>query len=105
MGRTPLPGDTFLWRILYALDVSPEILASDIDVPFSDVAPLLDPRSGLVEMDRDETWQKIFTYVNERIGELMAVRMELNKALQIDRSKRILRYERLLKRVKKPPLR
>lgn len=101
-GKRPTTDDTFLWRICHALDVPPRMLAAEINVPYSEIHPLLDERHLLVEIDRDETWWKIAEYVDRRVGELMAARMELSKALQRDRTRRALRIDHLKTRQKKP---
>jgi len=87
----PNVNDTFLWRICKALDEPPRMLASNIGVPYDELAPLLDARHKLAEIDRDEVWWKIGEYADRRLGEIMAVRAELNAALQRDRSKRAVR--------------
>lgn len=87
----PTADDTFLWRICKALDEPPRMLASNIGVSYDELAPLLDARHHLAEIDRDEVWWKIAEYADRRLGEIMAVRHELNVALQKDRSKRAVR--------------
>jgi plasmid maintenance system antidote protein VapI len=95
--RKPLPllrpgsGDSFLERICKALDKTPEQLADRLGVPYSELAPLLDDRHRLVEIDRDEVWWKLNEYVGDRIAAFLAIRMELNKALTKDRTKRAVR--------------
>jgi hypothetical protein len=88
-GPRPTAADTFLWRICKALDEPPRMLASNLGVPYSDLEPLLDHRHLLAEIDRDEVWWKIGEYVDQKLGDLMAVRTELNRALQRDRSRRV----------------
>lgn len=83
--------DTFLWRICKALDEPPRMLALNIGVPYEELAPLLDDRHKLAEIDRDEVWWKIGEYADRRLGEIMAIRAEMNAALQRDRSKRAIR--------------
>lgn len=87
----PSSSDTFLWRICKALDEPPRVLAANIGVPYDELAPLLDDRHKLVEIDRDEVWWKISEYADRRLGDIMAVRHELNVALQADREKRAVR--------------
>lgn len=91
--RLPVPNadDTFLWRICKALDEPPRVLAANIGVPYSELKPLLAPRHELAEMDRDEVWWRLSEYVNQRLGLMMAIRSELNKALQRDRANRAVR--------------
>lgn len=87
--------DGFLNRICVALDMRPKDLAKRIGVKFSDIELLLGyERSDLVEMDRDETWFLIQDYVNKKLGSLMAIRAEMEAALQKDKVARVLRVER-----------
>lgn len=88
---SPCVSDTFLRRICKALDEPPRMLALNIGVEYSELAPLLGDRYRLAEIDRDEVWWKIDQYANVRLGEIMAVKAELNAALQRDRSKRAVR--------------
>jgi hypothetical protein len=75
------------------------MLAKNIGVEYKDLLPLLDgQRSMLAEIDRDEVWFKISEYVAMKMGMLMAIRTELDRALQRDRSKRATRLERFKKR-------
>jgi len=78
------------------------MLAASIGVPYAELEPLLDARHLLAEIDRDETWWMIAEYVDKRLGEMMAIRLELSRALQRDRTKRALRIEHLKQRSKKP---
>lgn len=93
-GRGPKQSDTFLWRICHALDEPPRMLAHNLGLPYGEIEPLLDERYKLIEVDRDETWWRINEYVDKRLGEIMAIKTELNRALQRDRKKRVLRQER-----------
>lgn len=101
--RTPHPDDTFLQKICYALDVTPRMLASDIDVPYAELEPLLDKRHLLAEIDRGELWWKIKHHVDSRLAEMMAVRSELNVAMQQHRAARILQNERFATVSARPP--
>ncbi len=67
------------------------MLAANIGVEYDELAPLLDERIAVVEIDRDEVWWKISEHLAKRLGELMAARKELNKALQKDRAARAAR--------------
>lgn len=67
------------------------MLAANIGVPYDELAPLLEPRHLLAEIDRDEVWWKVGEYADRRLGEIMAIRSELNAALQRDRSNRAVR--------------
>lgn len=101
-GKNPTVEDTFLVRICHALDMPPRMLAAQIGVPYDELEPLLGERHLLVEIDRDEVWWKIAEHVSVRIGELMAVRHELDKALQKDRASRAVRIAKQRQRDKKP---
>lgn len=83
--------ETFLSRICLALNVSPKQLAKELEVPFADVKPFLDQRHVLAEMHNDEFWWKLSEHVSRRLGSLMAIRQELQKAVQHDRARRIAR--------------
>ena len=100
-GGLPKAGDTFLWRICKALDEPPRMLAANLGVPYSELAPLLDERHLLAEIDRDETWWILSEYVSKRLGLMLAIRSELDKALQQDRSKRAVRIAAMLDRTPK----
>jgi len=95
-GKRPTADDSFLWRICHALDESPRGLAKSCGLDYEhDVAPLLNGQKDmLADIDRDETWWAISEYVSRRLGDLFAVKADLNRALQKDRGKRILRQER-----------
>lgn len=80
----------------------PRMLAAEIGVPYAELEPLLLPRHMIVEIDRDDTWWKIAAYVEQRLGAIMAIRLELNKALQRDRAQRAVRIAQQRQRLKKP---
>lgn len=88
----PQVADTFLWRVCKALDEPPRMLAANLGVPYAEVAPLLLPRPGLVETYNDEVWWKLSEYVDRRLGEIMAARNELQKAVEKDRQARVVRH-------------
>lgn len=90
-----LKDETFLQRICIALEVTPRGLARKLGVPYKEIEPLLSPRHMLAEIDRDPTWWKIAEYVDKRMAMHMAVKNELNKALQQDRTKRAARLARV----------
>lgn len=77
------------------------MLAANLGLPFSEIEPLLTSRHMIAEIDRSETWWMIAERVDQRLGELMAVKLELSKALQRDRRKRVMRIERLRRRSKR----
>lgn len=97
----PKASDTFLWRICKALDEPPRMLAHNIGVDFSELRPLLDERWRVAEIDRDEVWWKIAEYTDRRIGEMLAIRVEVQRALQRDRSARAKRIAAMAARDKK----
>lgn len=101
-GKNPTAEDTFLWRICHALDVPPRMLAARLGVDYAELEPLLDHRHKLVEIDRDEVWWKLAEYVSVRLGEIMAIRHELDKSLQKDRASRAVRIAKQRQRDKKP---
>lgn len=94
-GNEPNSSQTFLWRICHALDIPPKELAREIGVDYQkDLAPLLAERRHVVEIDRDETWWLISDFVARRTGLLMAIKLELDRALQKDRAARVTRQKR-----------
>lgn len=97
-GDLPKSEDTFLWRICKALDEPPRLLASRLDIPYEELAPLLHPLNQISDIDRDVVWWKVLEHVDEKLGLVMAIRHELDKALQADRVRRALRLDRLKSR-------
>lgn len=96
--KDPDVNDSFLWRICHALDEPPRMLAKNIGVEYKELLPLLQGQRGaLAEVDRDEVWWKISEYVSRKTGMLLAIREELNRALQADRVKRVSRIQRFKK--------
>lgn len=85
---------TFLQRIIDALELTPHKLATAIDVPRREIEAMLAPRHALAEIDRDETWWRIAEYVDKRVAMSLAVKAELNAALQQDRTRRAARLDR-----------
>lgn len=98
--RVALPDveDSFLKRICSAMDIKPVELAEMLGVPYADVYKMLGPRARIVEIDMDETWLDIVDYVNTQLGLLLAVKDELNRALQKDKTQRAMRYAAALQR-------
>lgn len=95
MERKPTSEDSFIMRICIALDLKPQKLAKAIGVEFSELRPLLDAkRWELVEVDRDEVLWSLHKFLGERAAYLLVARRELDKKLQTDRKKRLLRTER-----------
>lgn len=99
MEKTP----TFLQRILDALEMKPWQLAQAIGVPHREIKAMLAPRHALAEMDRDDTWWLIAAYVDKRLALTLAIKADLNAALQRDRVKRAAQLQRW-QRVPQDPL-
>lgn len=77
-----------MWRVCTALDLPPRNLAVELGLPFEDIQVLLDDKHRLADMDYDETWQLVASYVDERIAALLAVRSQLNAQLVNERTRR-----------------
>lgn len=92
-GTYPAADQTFLTRIMHALDVDERGLAKAIGVRASRIRELDNE-----ELDRSDLWWKINEYVDEQLGLLMAARTELGKRLTAERSKRAARHAQLLAR-------
>lgn len=88
----PSTADTFLWRVCKALDEPPRVLAANIGVPYAELEPFLSDRHLLAGLDEHEVWWLVAQHVDQRLGELMAAKAELNKALARDRKRRVLRH-------------
>lgn len=94
-GKEPEVSDSFMWRICHALDEPPRMLAKNAGVEFKDLAPLLEGRRGLLaEVDRDHVWWAVSDYVNKKLGLMLGIKEELNRALQSERVKRATKLER-----------
>lgn len=85
---------TFLRRILDALELTPHALAKAIGVSRREIEAMLAPRHALAEIDRDDTWWRIAEYVDKRLAQTLAVKADLNAALQQDRARRAARLDR-----------
>lgn len=71
------------------------MLAKNIGVDYAELEPLLHGlASTLVDIDRDDVWIKIDEYVARKLGMLLAIKYEMNKALQSDKEKRAQRMQR-----------
>lgn len=92
-GKEPEATSTFLWRICHALDEPPRMLAKNIGLPYEEIAPLLRSRHTVAEIDKDDTWWAINSYVDRKLGLLLAIKADLNRALQKDRAKRLMRIK------------
>lgn len=103
-GGHPDASQRFIQRILHALDMTPRDLARELaqregrsdQVRLSkDIAYLLTKSEHqITDVDRDELWFLIEAYVDEQLAYLLAVKHELNRALQKQREQRILRRQR-----------
>lgn len=92
-GKEPSKSDSFLLRICHALDLTPVQLANAIEVNYlEELAPLLKKRN---HVDRDDVWWKINDYVSLRLGYMMSIKEELNRAMHRDRARRIVRIKRM----------
>ena len=100
-GVYPHADQSFMARILNALDVTAMELADMLDVPPSEIIQMIGPRRTMAGLDEDILWAKVAELVDERTGHLMAARLELSKALQKDRQRRVLRHALQLRRDKK----
>lgn len=97
--KAPDVTDSFLWRICHALDEPPRMLAKNAGVEYKDLEPLLQGnRARLAEIDRDHVWWAVSEYVTYKLGMLMGIKEELNRALQAERVKRATKLERYKKR-------
>lgn len=83
--------DALLRRICKALGETPEQLCKNLGADYKDFEPLLDLRHTRPEIDRDAVWWQLTQYVDHRLALIMAVRADLNSALQRDRQKRAIR--------------
>lgn len=99
--KKPEANDPFIWRICYALELHPTELAERLGVNYAkEIKPLLRNTSGQIGFEYDELWLKIQDLVSEKIGYCMAVRSEIDRAVQKERAKRIQRYEQFKSRPK-----
>lgn len=94
-GKEPSADQHFLERITHALNLFPHELAKELGVDKKDIMDMMtEQRTHTVEIDREQVWYELSQYVSRQIGYLMAVRLELDKALQKDRTARMLRVQR-----------
>lgn len=99
----PSSDDGFLMRICHGLDLKPWQLARVIGIPYKELKPLLDDRRWqLAEMTKDDMLWAIMDYTTKRLGEVMAIRRELNVKLQRDRVRQAAHLARFGERDKKP---
>lgn len=94
-GDEPNVEQCFLERICHALDLTPWELAKSIGVSYTeDIKPLLALRCTVESTLEGETWWKISAFISKRVGQLLAAKAEMNRAVQKDRRKVIARRER-----------
>jgi hypothetical protein len=99
--KKPEASDPFIWRVCYALELHPTELAERLGVNYKkEIKPLLNATGGQIGFEYDDLWIKIQELVSEKMGYCMAVRGEIDKALQKERAKRIQRYEQFKRRPK-----
>lgn len=100
----PSPDDGFIMRMCHGLDLKPWQLAKVIGIPYKELKPLLnDQRWQLAEMTKDDTLWKIMDYTTVRLGQIMAIRHELNVKLQRDRARQAAHLARFKARDAKSP--
>ncbi len=110
-GVEPTAEQTFLERICNALDYTPHEIAKQIGVPYRELEPLLAPLRTVADINKDEVWWLISTLTDRRIAAHLAVKHELNVALDKQRKAQALRIAELKGRLPKsapprrPPLR
>lgn len=83
--------DSFLMRICKALQEPPRRLAFSLGVDFAEIAPLLDAKHKIAELDEDYVWWLIEAYVARRVGELTAIQIEMKKQLARERKRQVTR--------------
>ena len=86
------------------MELHPTELAERLGVSYNaEVKPLLRTPKEQIDFEYDILWMQILNLVSEKIGYCMAVRSEIDKAMQQDRSKRIQRYEQQRRRPRATP--
>lgn len=82
--------DNFVIRIVKALDISFERLAEICEIEYLDVFELVAAsRTDLSKFDTDPLWNKLHEYVLVHLGNIMAVKIELDAKMQQDRRERV----------------
>lgn len=98
----PLAGadrKAFFGRILRALGESYSAVAKITGLQVREIQAIELPHRGqLVELNRDEFWTRLSDHVDERIGELIAIREEMGRKLAADRKAQIARRLRIMRR-------
>lgn len=97
-GQDVKANQSFLVRVCNALDEPPRMLAKNIGVEYDELKPLLTGSRGqLVDFDKTDVLWKVYDYVSMRMGMMLAIREELDRKLQADRSNMAARMERFKK--------
>lgn len=82
--------DSFVMRIVKALDISFERLAEICEISYEDLLELVaSKRTELSQFDVDPIWNRLHDYVLTRLGNTMAVKVELDAKMQKDRERRV----------------
>ena len=91
----PDESQSFLWRICNALDYTPDELAKILGVDRKELGELLRPLLQVADINEDSGWWAIAAYVNRRLGQHMAIKAELDKALRQQRERQAARIASL----------
>ena len=84
-----VPKQHFLARVLEALDMSEYGAPGKLGIDVYELQALLRKgRGDTLPVGEAETWERIYAYVTERMGLLLAVREELQRKLRADRLRR-----------------
>lgn len=95
MDQYDAPPDSFLGQICLALGMRPARLAMELDIPFADIKEVMEIKTkDLVISEHVEIWRKLMEHVDVKTGMYVAVREELNRRMQHDRTRRVARIEK-----------
>lgn len=100
-GQEPVAEHTLVERVCHALDFTLPELAASSGIPYDELAPLVIRHFEVAELDRSDTWWTISEYVDRRLAMCLALKAELTKITERDRSKRALRLAQSLQRSKR----
>lgn len=84
-----------MFRVCHAIDVTPYELAKELGVDFKEIAVRCGDKRKPVDMDGDDVWWLLLEALEERLGNLLAVKADLDRLLQKDRTRRAARIERV----------
>lgn len=90
-GVEPDGTQTLVVRICHALDLTPRELAKSVGISYAELKPLLGLRQQELDMLGGDTWWLISEFIDKQLAMLMAARLDLSRALQKDRTQRVLR--------------